>query len=488
MPSHPHADHAAVPPGEPGAVDSLIRQTRRLRGQVEGLRQEAVPGEAGEEGHWHRALYEFALRRLDEVGDQLGQLRDDLGTAPADAADEETAESDEGAAFAAWSRAEPGTPAPRVRSGSAEWNLLTDEVHWSRELFRIFGRTAGDGPLTLDELPSWLYADDQEALTAMVTGCLVDGRPINGEFRIVRPDGSVRAVHMAGEPVPDEDGCTASLWAVFRDVSELRRTRETLRESRASLDRRRSAERAERRLAVESQECVLPPWREPLTFPPGGGAPALDLAAHYLPSATPALVGGDWYDAMRLAGGATLLTVGGLTGHGVTATTQMAMLLGAVRGLALAGVGPDELLARLAELLDRAAQPTLASALCCRYDPADRTLTWSQAGHPAPLLFRDGVGRALDRPDGMLLGAGGVAFGRRTERLRAGDLLLLHTGGLLPGRPGAVRGDGGLGPLLALGPRFAGAGSAQECVRAVVEELGAPGREEDACVLIARIG
>ena len=44
-----------------------------------------------------------------------------------------------------------------------------------------------------------------------------------------------------------------------------------------------------------------------------------------------------------------------------------------------------------------------------------------------------------------------------------------------------------MAPLIALGPRFSAARSAQDCVRAVVEEFGAPEREDDACVLVARV-
>ena len=173
---------------------------------------------------WQRALCDLAVHQLDDLDEHLGQLKEDLHGRERDVS--------EGAAYpaapplAAGGRPAPGTGGGRapVRAGSAEWNLLTDEVEWSDELYRIFGRTPDDGPLTLDELPSWLFAEDQQALTAMVTGCLVDGRPIDGEFRIVRPDGSVRTVHMMGEPVLDADGGTASMWAVLRDVSELRRS------------------------------------------------------------------------------------------------------------------------------------------------------------------------------------------------------------------------------------------------------------------------
>lgn len=190
----------------------------------------------------------------------------------------------------------------------------------------------------------------------MVTDCLIDAKPIDGEFRILRPDGDVRTVHMMGEPVLDDDGSTASMWAVLRDVSELRRNQRTVSESRDSLQRHRHHAQSERRLAVELQESVLPPWRGSLRLP-HQGPEALDLAAHYLPSSTSALIGGDWYDALELSDGDTLLSVGDLTGHGVTVTSGMAMLLGALRGMAVAGTQPGQLMSWLNQLLDASVQP-----------------------------------------------------------------------------------------------------------------------------------
>jgi PAS domain S-box-containing protein len=482
MPSPTHADHTAAQPPDPGAVDALIAQARQLRTRVDEVLRDTDTAAEDPRLRWQRALCELAVHQLDDLGAHLGQLRDgfDLDAPAHDPAPDVPAQA-----------APPDAAAVgRIgRAGSAEWDLLTDGVQWSDELYRIFGRSPTDGPLPLDELPSWLFSEDQQLLTGMVTGCLVDGRPIDGEFRIVRADGSVRTVHMVGEPVLGADGGTVAMWAVIRDVSDLRRSQRTLRETRDCLERQRQIAQAERRLAVELQEAVLPPWRGTLQFPQGRGPATMDLAARYLPSATSSLVGGDWYDALRLPDGSSLLTVGDLTGHGVAATSGMAMLLGALRGMAVAGLQPGPLMRWLNELLDTSPQPALGSALCCRYDPRTRVLNWSQAGNPAPLLFRGGAGRVLDAPDGVLLGAtSGAQYGQAREQLAAGDLLVLHTDGLIPRRAcDASDLDGGVHQLLQMAPRFAEARSAQDCLRVVAEEFGVPDREDDACVLVTRI-
>ncbi|MFI1507717.1 PP2C family protein-serine/threonine phosphatase [Streptomyces sp. NPDC020597] len=461
MPPHVFADHPAAQPPPRGSVDALISQTRRLKGDMDAVRQDAHSDPTDPEGRWQRALYDLARHQLEDLDAHLAQLRDGPRPAPPPGPPPAATEPRHGSLVS--------------RVGSAEWNLLTDEAVWSEELFRILGRDPATAPLTLDELPCLVLEEDRPKLTAMVTDCLVDARPIDGEFRILRPAGSPRTVHMMGEPVLDSDGATASMWAVLRDVSELRRNQRAVRESHDSLRARQQAQ-TEHRRAVELQEAVLPPHRVPLRLPHEGPS-ALDVAARYLPAATTSLIGGDWYDALELPDDETLLSVGDLTGHGPAVTSNTAMLLGALRGMAMAGAQPDRLLCWLNQLLDATARPVLGSAVCCRYRPRTRTLMWAQAGHPAPLLFRDGTGRRLRAPEGSLLGtAPRTTYEQAEETLHEGDLILLHTDGLAP----ADR-------LLALAPRLHAARSAQECVDAAVQECGEAERTDDACVLVARV-
>ncbi|WP_399881554.1 SpoIIE family protein phosphatase [Streptomyces sp. BBFR51] len=444
MSSHLSADHpAARPPGH-GSVEALISQTRRLRGEVDAVRRDSQDDSTDPRGRWQRALYDLALHQLTDLDAHLAQLRD--GPAPA-----------------------PRHGSLLSRVGSAEWNLLTDEAEWSGELFRILGRDPASVPLSLDELPSVVLTEDRPKLTSMVTDCLVDARPIDGEFRVVRPDGTVRTVHMMGEPVLDADGSTASMWAVLRDVSELRRSQRAVSDTQDSLHNPpRPADPGQRPMA-EPEEAVPPPWHGLLRFP-HRGRPGLDLAAGYLPAAptAPTIHASGyfgWFDACPLADDETLLGVGDLRDPEPDGAHGRAVLIGALRGLALAGTRPTQLQDRLTGLLEGTALPPVRDAVYCGYRPLTRTLTWAHAGNPVPLLFRGETGRALS--------------GQAELTLDAGDLLLLHTGAL---EPAAVE------HLLSLAPRLTGAGcTAQDGVRTVTRQLGGFPRQGDACVLVARV-
>ncbi|WTW93342.1 SpoIIE family protein phosphatase [Streptomycetaceae bacterium NBC_01309] len=377
----------------------------------------------------------------------------------------------------------PAVPAPRAHAGliaSAEWHLDTDEIRWSDEMYLLFDRDPVAGPVRLDDLPRHVLPGDLPEVETLVDELLNELVPSEAEFRVLRTDGTTRSVHLIGEPVLDADGTPRSVWAILRDVSELRWTQAALSEAREQLLVQRQLARAEHRIAAELQRAVMPRWTRAIALP------GLDVATRYFPAEAMSRVGGDWYDGMALPDRTVLVSMGDMAGHGLAATAGMTTLRSALEGFAITGAPPGEMLYWLNRLVLHA-MPTeaIATAVCGRYDPDRRVLTLARAGHPPLLLFRNGLGSIPDMPGGIVLGVHDEPYYEELRlELRAGDLLLLFTDGLVERRGLDI--DDSIRSLLALAPLLAGA-DARSCVDIVVSRLGHTDYEDDACVMALRV-
>ncbi len=173
------------------------------------------------------------------------------------------------------------------------------------------------------------------------------------------------------------------------------------------------------------------------------GGTAVEVASRYLPSGAHDGVGGDWFDLIPLSGARVALVVGDVVGHGINAAATMGRLRTAVHTLADMELPPDELLARLDDLVMRLTEEearsepsaiTVLGATCLYavYDPVTRRCTMARAGHPPPaLVFPDGTVTFADLPAGPPLGLGGLPFESSELELPAGSLVALYTDGLV---------------------------------------------------------
>ncbi|MFD4371893.1 SpoIIE family protein phosphatase [Streptomyces sp. NPDC058486] len=177
--------------------------------------------------------------------------------------------------------------------------------------------------------------------------------------------------------------------------------------------------------------------RAHLTEPPSvrGGT----LAARYQPASSSGEIGGDWYDAFTLPDGTLVLDIGDVAGHDLTAATAMGQMRSMLRALAYAGgpdATPDAVLDRLDQVSAGLGTAPLATALHAalrrRADGAWR-LTWSNAGHPPPLVVpAHGDARFLPgAADPPLCVASDLLRTTHTHVLLPGDTLLLYTDGLI---------------------------------------------------------
>jgi len=171
--------------------------------------------------------------------------------------------------------------------------------------------------------------------------------------------------------------------------------------------------------------------------------PDVTLTARFVPAGSGLSVGGDWYDAFVLPSSELALVIGDVTGHDVQAAARMAELRTLLRALAVdRGERPAQVLARLDEVLAQLA-PELSGT--CLYGQlsggpgAGWSLRWSSAGHLPPLLLRDGAATTLERDPELMLGVrSGTGRTDVVTALRPGDLVLLHTDGLVEQRSASL--------------------------------------------------
>ena len=117
-----------------------------------------------------------------------------------------------------------------ARMGSWEWEIASDRVTWSDELYRIYGVTrrrasTGSYGSYLDKV----HADDRARVGRVIETALTERRPWSLDYRIVRPDGELRMIHARGEVVLDENGRPAVVHGTCQDVTESHRVEDQLR-------------------------------------------------------------------------------------------------------------------------------------------------------------------------------------------------------------------------------------------------------------------
>jgi len=115
--------------------------------------------------------------------------------------------------------------------GSWELDLRTSTRTWSEQLSRIFGVTADQVPPTLDGFYPLVHPEDRERTARMAEEALRTGHAYENQFRIVRPDGSVRTIHSQARVDRDDSGSPVRVIGVCQDITERKLAEEQVRVS-----------------------------------------------------------------------------------------------------------------------------------------------------------------------------------------------------------------------------------------------------------------
>ena len=154
------------------------------------------------------------------------------------------------------------------------------------------------------------------------------------------------------------------------------------------------------------------------------------------------MVSGDYYDYQALVQGKIAFAIGDIAGKGISAALLMATLQAAMRaqvsqsaassesGVCI-DIDPATLVSKLNQQIYAHTSPEkYATFFFGLYDESNRSLTYTNAGHLSPLLFRDGTVAPLDS-NGTVVGAFPFStYDESSITVQPGDLLVCYTDGI----------------------------------------------------------
>ena len=116
--------------------------------------------------------------------------------------------------------------------GAWDWDFATGQVHWSGDQEKLFGLAPGTFDGTFEAFGSRVHPQDYAAMQARMAAAVAKKRTRHrDEFRIIRPDGSVRWMVTNGRIYYGTDGAPTRMIGINLDVTESKHAEEAIRES-----------------------------------------------------------------------------------------------------------------------------------------------------------------------------------------------------------------------------------------------------------------
>jgi serine phosphatase RsbU (regulator of sigma subunit) len=172
----------------------------------------------------------------------------------------------------------------------------------------------------------------------------------------------------------------------------------------------------------EIQERLLP-------MVPANIGSGFEIAHYWRPARA---VSGDYFDAIDLGSEKRGICIADVVGKGMPAALLMSNVQAAVKAVASDSIPPSDLCARVNRVLAGNLAPgNFVTMFYSVMDTESRTLTYTNAGHCAPILIRRNGSTERLESGGALLGVfRNWVFEQQTVTLEAGDRLVLFTDGI----------------------------------------------------------
>lgn len=144
--------------------------------------------------------------------------------------------------------------------GDWEWNITTNAVHWSDELYRIYGfeprSVAPDYGLILAQM----HPESKDKFMDAIDAALKKNRPFDMNYWFFRKDGTEASLHTIGKVIRDDVGAPIRMIGIVQDITESKKSEEELIKYRQHLERlvkERTDEIELQKIALEQKNIAL---------------------------------------------------------------------------------------------------------------------------------------------------------------------------------------------------------------------------------------
>jgi len=117
-----------------------------------------------------------------------------------------------------------------ARMGNWEFDIETEIITWSEEVFRVYGRELNRAP-TMEELFEQIHLDDRETVTKAWEKVVTEGITFDIDHRIYFPSGEIRHVNCKGQAIKNELGQVVRLFGTEMDITDRKKAEIGLQES-----------------------------------------------------------------------------------------------------------------------------------------------------------------------------------------------------------------------------------------------------------------
>jgi len=142
------------------------------------------------------------------------------------------------------------------RMGAFEWNMQTGVNRWSTELEEMYGLSPGSFPQTQAAWQNLIHPDDRDKLEVAAQQAIDTGQPVEAEWRVSWPDGSIHWIFGRVQVFKDEAGQPSRMSGINIDITERMLAQQAIEESEARF--RNMADTAPVMIWVvdENQNCI----------------------------------------------------------------------------------------------------------------------------------------------------------------------------------------------------------------------------------------